>query len=104
MDGLEAAVGAGDPAMKEGLCIYTYVANAPMTRYRPVMEPTSSVVRGHLNRHLNRHLNAFARLSVNFNTQFFPCIVFDHTISVRILVLFYLILNHLIRSSMTFVT
>jgi hypothetical protein len=37
VDGLEAVAGAGDPGLKEGLCIYTYVANSPMTRYRPLV-------------------------------------------------------------------
>ena len=31
MDGLEAICGAGDPSIKEGLCIYTYLANKGMT-------------------------------------------------------------------------
>ena len=31
VDGLEAICGAGDPSIKEGLCIYTYLANKGMT-------------------------------------------------------------------------
>ena len=31
VDGLEAMCGTGDPSIKEGLCIYTYLANKDMT-------------------------------------------------------------------------
>ena len=31
IDGLEVVAGAGNPACKEGLCIYNYTANKSMT-------------------------------------------------------------------------
>lgn len=33
VDSLEPVCGAGDPGLKEGLCIYTYLTNASMGRY-----------------------------------------------------------------------
>ena len=33
VEGLEVMCGAGDPSVKEGLCIYTYLMNKSMNRY-----------------------------------------------------------------------
>lgn len=35
VDGLEAVMGAGDAALKEGLCVYTYLFNKGMSSRYP---------------------------------------------------------------------